>query len=201
MAMKLCVKEVNVSIPFKRESPFGLYHTTAQAILWRLFQFPSNGKVLSDERHSLFLFLPICSVSIPFKRESPFGRASPRPGSRRIQSFNSLQTGKSFRTEAQMRLKKTHQQVQSFNSLQTGKSFRTRNPMNNTFILNSVSIPFKRESPFGRVSVPNGLSLSFLCFNSLQTGKSFRTDEERDRQSLGIAKFQFPSNGKVLSDR
>ena len=38
-----------------------------------LFQFPSNGKVLSDQSSSLVNLNDNDFVSIPFKRESPFG--------------------------------------------------------------------------------------------------------------------------------
>ena len=38
----------NVSIPFKRESPFGHKVLVADAKEYLMFQFPSNGKVLSD---------------------------------------------------------------------------------------------------------------------------------------------------------
>ena len=63
----------------------------------------------------------------------------------------------------------------SFNSLQTGKSFRTENENAvETGNGGNVSIPFKRESPFGP---PNQ--------------GHFATPPNM---------FQFPSNGKVLSD-
>ena len=62
----------------------------------------------------------------------------------------------------------------SFNSLPTGKSFRTAyqdKPANAVF----VPIPFQRESPFGQYQLEG-------------------------REGYGEAVFQFPSNGKVLSD-
>ena len=89
-----------VSIPFKRESPFGLsgigfvfskddnfmfqFPSNGKALsdiphaerllpFQASFQFPSNGKALSDERDSAHCETGTQSVSIPFKRESPFG--------------------------------------------------------------------------------------------------------------------------------
>ena len=136
-----------VSIPFKRESPFG---------------HPVKGDRRPRHRGP--------EVSIPFKRESPFGRGRETPLFTRHVRFNSLQTGKSFRTS---RSSQSYDRETSFNSLQTGKSFRT--------------VPHLRIHPIES------------RFNSLQTGKSFRT---RDRcQVLNYTReFQFPSNGKVLSD-
>ena len=45
---------------------------------------------------------------------------------------------------------------------------------------------------------PPGWSL--FCFNSLQTGKSFRTYVFQHHPYNISEQFQFPSNGKVLSD-
>ena len=67
-------------------------------------------------------------VSIPFKRErlSEHLTTSPTDVNALVVSFNSLQTGKAFRTK-----KYEHQYrdfrlyILRFNSLQTGKAFRT----------------------------------------------------------------------------
>ena len=118
---------IKVSIPFKRESPFGPENIQSlKSLLSTKFQFPSNGKVLSDEI---------------------------------------LSTETSIKTD-----------TSCFNSLQTGKSFRTRKcAICSTKQLLFVSIPFKRESPFG-----------------------LKQDAVDTLKSLGM--FQFPSNGKVLAD-
>ena len=88
-----------------------------------------------------------------------------------VKSFNSLQTGKPFWTKLQRR---DHiPRISCFNSLQTGKSFRT-GVSGEHAELYPVSIPFKRESPFG-----------------LNTG------EQRENVTFV---FQFPSNGKAFSD-
>ena len=110
-----------VSIPFKRESPFGVIRLKSFVTSGNtVFQFPSNGKVLleySDRIRELAKQI----VSIPFKRESPFGVTQSNPkitwiyvsipfkrespfGGEPIPAnelegcicFNSLQTGKSF---------------------------------------------------------------------------------------------------------
>ena len=162
----------NVSIPFKRESPFGrkykpcnpsgcrdgfnslqtgksfrTYTASFEELQRIVFQFPSNGKVLSDPMLEERERFQRTIVSIPFKRESPFG----------LQSHNE--------------------------DLVEGSL---------------VSIPFKRESPFGP-SEWNDRRKKIKGFNSLQTGKSFRTIEEETEEGI-MTLFQFPSNGKVLSD-
>ena len=113
----------------------------------RVFQFPSNGKVLSDLR--FFTCKMLIRVSIPFQRESPFGRGT---------------------------LWITHSPRICFNSLQTGKSFRTKSSRWRWLTAIKVSIPFKRESPFG-------------LSETRQTASQYHSPM-----------FQFPSNGKVLSD-
>ena len=63
-----------VSIPFKRESPFG-QKTCEEKGVEVGFQFPSNGKVLSDTMDAVGTAVSEeLMVSIPFKRESPCGR-------------------------------------------------------------------------------------------------------------------------------
>ena len=63
------------------------------------FQFPSNGKALSDTLIAVVAIIGVLCVSIPFKRESPFGRKKEDPKKDPAPtSFNSLQTGKPFRT-------------------------------------------------------------------------------------------------------
>ena len=111
-----------------------------------------------------------------------------------------------------------------FNSLQTGKCIQSEK-MGKIVEVNTVSIPFKRESVF-RVSIPKLLesdedvsipfkresvfrgasdrsSLIFEViegFNSLQTGKCI---QRLERQGLRWKdhEFQFPSNGKVYSEQ
>ena len=121
---KLMIMVGLVSIPFKRESPFGQHRSPPI----------TEGTI------------PI--VSIPFKRESPFGlqRITPREK-----------------------------------------------------VSTNVSIPFKRESPFGRNNHKSQWGKDNR-FNSLQTGKSFRTISKWYTLRQLYELFQFPSNGKVLSD-
>ena len=87
-----------------------------------------------------------------------------------------------------------------FNSLPTGKSFRTL-----------FSFTYPNECGDSAFQFPsNGKVLSdttyvcheamiIICFNSLPTGKSFRTRGELEMNEAE-RRFQFPSNGKVLSD-
>ena len=124
-------KKAEVSIPFQRESPFGPKVTNAVCKAGNFlentdefqfpsngkvlsdrglpeykdverveFQFPSNGKVLSDFATANGQFYRVSDVSIPFQRESPFGlrNFSVELGIDGY-CFNSLPTGKSFRTK------------------------------------------------------------------------------------------------------
>ncbi len=86
------------------------------------FQFPSNGKVLSDEQNPLARFTAAIMFQFPSNGKVLSDLTQTIPY--RFRScFNSLQTGKSFRTGIKMLCKK---EFPSFNSLQTGKSFRTK---------------------------------------------------------------------------
>ena len=162
-----------VSIPFKRESPFGhervsfagpeevkRFHSLQTGKSFRTYNLGSGDPVhlcfhslqtgksfrtdaifrVEDPRGEL--------VSIPFKRESPFGLPYAWRYKMRSFCFNSLQTGKSFRTRTEPFEKN---QASCFNSLRTGKSFRTMTKAVVKTKTVKVSIPFKRESPFGRL--------------------------------------------------
>ena len=161
-------------------------------------------------------------VSIPFKRESPFGPSFSTSIQKVVKRFNSLQTGKSFRTQSE---KSAHCTLcQCFNSLQTGKSFRTYSnttgnkwvdvvfqfPSNGKVLSDGatnyqekenqrVSIPFKRESPFGRRQTPMPRH-SRASFQFPSNGKVL-SDVAQEVYQPRQTRFQFPSNGKVLSDR
>ena len=89
---------------------------------------------------------PYPRVSIPFKREGLSEPNFAAPMGISVDRFNSLQTGRSFRTTSE---EVSITSYRCFNSLQTGRSFRT--------IVQSL------------------VGLVILCFNSLQTGRSFRT--------------------------
>ena len=60
-----------------------------------------------------------------------------------------------------------------FNSLQTGRTFRTKLFSLETKFF-SVSIPFKREG-LSELTSHTSPEANKLCFNSLQTGRTFRT--------------------------
>ena len=120
------MKGIIVSIPFKRESPFGQNTMRVPFPSYMCFNSLQTGKsfrtILTADDYKGWEYL---SVSIPFKRESPFG------------------------PELKLANQVIHQDGVSFNSLQTGKSFRTDHLHCRTSRSGSVSIPFKRESPFG----------------------------------------------------
>ena len=109
--------------------------------------------------------------------------------------FHSLQTGKSFRTDQDSQPKIP---APGFHSLQTGKSFRTKTQVHQPQITKNVSIPFKRESPFGR-RITKRLNFSSIGFPFPSNGKVL-SDVVVDVADVEKVTFPFPSNGKVLSD-
>ena len=87
-------------------------------------------------------------VSIPFQRESPFGLTNEEVKLMGNICFNSLPTGKSFRTQEKGQ-KDVHRPKVSI-------PFQRESPFGQWFRLRLkqigptiVSIPFQRESPFG----------------------------------------------------
>ena len=161
---------VCVSIPFKRESPFGLGYS-ALVFIYGLGRFNSLQTGKSFRTPNGHQGPPPPPVSIPFKRESPFGLFATVSAHDDAMVFQFPSNGKVLSDNAEFfRNGLLHK---SFNSLQTGKSFRTN------WQINRQSIA--------------------ICFNSLQTGKSFRTNAAY-RILISQLAFQFPSNGKVLSD-
>ena len=127
-----------------------------------MFPFPSNGKVLSD--HTYCVYAPLIN-KFPFpsngKVLSDVGRGG-NPTDTLSPRFHSLQTGKSFRT----------------------------NIISPEVVANmiTVSIPFKRESPFGpNISIGRFIGKDRdLGFHSLPTGKSFRTSSLNKRKVNAI---------------
>ena len=92
--------KISVSIPFKRERlSEQICYAHCRSFLWGFgFQFPSNGKGFPNRRDWINT-------------------------TKRDLGFNSLQTGKAFRTRLYAALGLAL--ALSFNSLQTGKAFRT----------------------------------------------------------------------------
>ena len=161
-------------------------------------------------------------VSIPFKREGLSEHIRKHGNVPCLcASFNSLQTGRSFRTQAQP--DQNPDVDKSFNSLQTGRSFRTiRIEASHTLDPRFNSLQTGRSFRTSQLKKSTRLPLS--CFNSLQTGRSFRTTytlrcykivtcivsipfkrEGLSEQSFyshsssfTVTGFQFPSNGKVF---
>ena len=118
---------VTVSIPFKRESPFGLWSQR----MWSV----RNKVSIPFKRESPFGLvweLSIVSynnwVSIPFKRESPFG---PLCWTSCWQS-----------TRSTFQFPSNGKTLSDTGDISSAKKVKVK--------VNRVSIPFKRESPFGQ---------------------------------------------------
>ena len=127
--------------------------------VWKMFQFPSNGKVLWDKfsiRGDRWRFP---KVSIPFKRESPLGQIYPIQGRMPKFSFNSLQTGKSFGT---VEIKIDLLNLEMFQFPSNGKVLLDSNLQLRKAKSYPVSIPFKRESPFGLPPISAQFSRGFV---------------------------------------
>ena len=132
----------------------------------REFQFPSNGKDFPNRETTPVSLMRQWQFQFPsngkdFPNRRRLGKSS------FFCCFNSLQTGRTFRTQRGTRINtayitfqfpsngkdfpnRTHATIwgtrhQSFNSLQTGRTFRTRFRKILLHILLIVSIPFKRE--------------------------------------------------------
>ena len=125
-----------------------------------------------QRRNQLLSPAELVLVSIPFKRESVFRVHICERNESRNWCFNSLQTGKWIQS---IRGNKCKRKDVSFNSLQTGKCIQSHDQNQSFWDDRCVSIPFKREV------------------------YSEKSDKTRLFQNL-IA-FQFPSNGKVYSER
>ena len=108
--------------------------------------------------------------------------------------FNSLQTGKAFRTSCRKRSTENYYWFQfpsngkGFPNLAEVRCCRVR-------IADFVSIPFKRERLSEQNTELTTSQIEELSFNSLQTGKAFRTLAEKEGKEPQ-SEFQFPSNGK-----
>ena len=141
-----------------------------------LFQFPSNGKVDSNTKRPVRLTIT---------------------GS---ESFNSLQTGKWIQTQGNIGNAETTRK--RFNSLQTGKWIQTSHPGTNEVEFRIMfQFPSNGKVDSNRVAKLNVYSLDRTCFNSLQTGKWIQTRILLQLPSFLAFEFQFPSNGKVDSNK
>ena len=138
-----------VSIPFKREALSERERARRVQRGLNLFQFPSNGKHFQNR------LLTARGLQMRFSFNSLQTGSTFRTRNRRHrtqmardQSFNSLQTGSTFRTNnSQSETPEKGLFVQGFNSLQTGSTFRTKENGLVTFSFTvQVSIPFKREA-------------------------------------------------------
>ncbi len=154
------------------------------------FQFPSNGKDFPNKTHD-------------------------RINAITDLGFNSLQTGRTFRThvscvgmdvcvsipfkreglsEPKNCISCTKTCCESFNSLQTGRTFRTKQ-FRETRDLNLFQFPSNGKDFPNLICHLKFLTMLNLSFNSLQTGRTFRTNRSKFKDAI-LDKFQFPSNGK-----
>ena len=115
-------------------------------VMFRKFQFPSNGKVYSKRIYLRTTFFPCPLVSIPFKRESVF-------------KVINIATNES---EKRVSIPFKRESV-----------FKVYNLLEEIFRL-WVSIPFKRESVF-KVTMSKTPERKYMGFNSLQTGKCIQS--------------------------
>ena len=89
----------------------------------------------------------------------------------------------------------------SFNSLQTGRTFRTQSRVGLDGEMSHVSIPFKREGLSERVTFEKpGVTIT-IKFQFPSNGKDFPNEMNDVQKSTLIAEFQFPSNGKDFPNR
>ena len=87
----------------------------------------------------------------------------------------------------------------SFNSLQTGRTFRTLELF--TLIGEGLGFQFPSNGKdFPNLYKMYATILLVICFNSLQTGRTFRT-VRKIYDSFVAREFQFPSNGKDFPNK
>ena len=159
------------------------------------FQFPSTGKVLSDDAEFEVVEDRPSFNSLPPGKSFRTRRSSTRDGNRRRFQFPS--TGKVLSDSTKSSIIKSQVRVSiPFHRESPFGLNHSNRPTNNT---KGVSIPFHRESPFGPKNPRIPLGIALASFNSLPPGKSFRTSYKDIKDGIRYM-FQFPSTGKVLSD-
>ncbi len=163
-----------------------------------MFQFPSNGKDF-----------PNCSVSssgsvssgvfqFPSNgKDFPNSLATMCGSSPRTMSFNSLQTGRTFRTNRDAHY--IRNQPLCFNSLQTGRTFRTGARKTKELGIYLFQFPSNGKD-FPNINV-NAESESKYHggFNSLQTGRTFRTFAIETKQTQ-VTQVSIPFKREGLSE-
>ena len=106
------------------------------------FQFPSNGKVFPNLMRMAKMKMAK-RVSIPFKREGVSEPITIGCGTNNELRFQFPSNGKVFPNNS--RRNTLRRKLACFNSLQTGRCFRTEDEKGERWIKVQVSIPFKRE--------------------------------------------------------
>ena len=81
-----------------------------------------------------------------------------------------------------------------------GKVLSDRNAFRATFNGEMFQFPSNGKVLSDEAATDTEIKTHKDSFNSLQTGKSFRTKYNRNYNRCISIMFQFPSNGKVLSD-
>ena len=163
---------IRVSIPFKRETAFKQKITSCTKGWSERFQFPSNGKLHSNCSLVRQSVRIRYRVSIPFKRETAFKHRTPTTWTALTQVSIPFKRETAFKLSSKASVNGC---IPSFNSLQTGNCIQTSWPIWPTCRQPRVSIPFKRETAFKR-------------------GR--KRNENRTANQ-----FQFPSNGKLHSNK
>ena len=162
--------------------------------LYDLFQFPSNGKVYSEESLQAN---HLWAVEFQFPSNGKVDSEAQKTMGQFVEiSFNSLQTGKWIQrimggcTKTTTTVSIPFKRESGFRDAMSAKLVGT---------LPQVSIPFKRESGFRVALLVTLFAIVAFRFNSLQTGKWIQRKLVL-KELKETKKFQFPSNGKVDSE-
>ena len=164
------------------------------------FQFPSNGKGFPNTVEEWRLWPPTISFN-SLQTGKAFRTRPPMPGRPFTvsipNSFNSLQTGKAFRTDFPGKVSECPELKFQFPS--NGKGFPNEMDVVKMFFRILVSIPFKRE----RLSEHSQFFHQRLLTRVSIPFKRERLSEQRRplMVSLRPVKFQFPSNGKGFPNK
>ena len=163
-----------VSIPYEREGIFRLRRADSPFLIKEIqFQFPTNGKVSSDNTQT-----PPANnggtVSIPYEREGIFRHLEILTLLKGEKvGFNSLRTGRYLQTIGVSEVP-SDMMGGGFNSLRTGRYLQTYCLPRWLRQRIPVSIPYEREGIFRHLN--------------------------KDDLVVASLVFQFPTNGKVSSD-
>ena len=163
--------------------------------LWRMFQFPSNGKAYPKlekrgdrgKGRSLFQF-PSNGKAYP--KNEVTGTCCVSGG-----SFNSLQTGKPIQSQLETASDFVNPSVSiPFKRESLSKGY---NEIQREKREESVSIPFKRESLSKEIGEKVSIGPYYVTFQFPSNGKAYPKQTDEDGHCATQLMFQFPSNGKA----